>query len=538
MGRSSLITSADNSDTSSPHLSHTQAQSEQSPDQERASQSASALSDKSSESAKPSALAKSAASARKPRHHASVLTRTRVMRFIVSPILLTLALICAVFAILTMTVWRPSPLVSATTTVSTRYAVTDPGVLGLVDKNVGIRVKAEQPICAALATSQDAAGWISGQQHTRITGLDSWTALSTRTQIATVVADSGGTTAFKDSDMWQRVQCGSDITLQTSAAPSSSRVLLIDTNVTQNSADSQTGQTNSANGTAGNESSDSSTAVQTVPATITLTWKRMHMNDAALPLWLSAALLFLASGVCFFIFSLSARRRRKARERVENEVREDPSIEKERSQHKPAGDDAPRWANDNLRSHRRRESRHRHAHHRGVIMTIRELAHSSKEKNGAGSAKSAGANGSQQVGSDASADPSSLPQPVVTQVERTNMVARLQETQTMAPISAPIRTDGVGTKIDNGDGRPPSYTPPSSEELQEYLHRLAQEQLGADLSSDDDSSDDSSAGSLTDSSQTGASHNDSQEESHDMKKSHDTKESDKPQRSDETKESK
>lgn len=380
-------------------------------------------------------------------HAGRVRSRTRILRTVVSPILLIAALVCAVFAVLQMTVWRPSPTVEASTTVSTRYAVTDPGVLSLVDRTAGASVTADRPVCLALATSQDASGWVSGRRYTRVTGLSSWTALSTRTLTATSVTDAGGSVRFRDSDLWRTVSCGRSVRLQTTASASSPLVLILDTNPSAR-ASSNTGR----------------------PARLALTWTRTHTTDAALPLWLCAALLALASLLCFFIFSLSARRRRKAHGRQAVVSRGDPELREDEDRSDLTGSDAPRWADDHLRSRRRRESRHRHAGaHRGFFASVRRLAASS------GSAAADAAR--KAVEEDSGHGHTS---PVIQEPGRANMVARLQETQTMAPISAPIRTDGVGTQIDNGEGRPPSYTPPSSEEIQDYLRRLAQERLGAD----------------------------------------------------------
>lgn len=375
---------------------------------------------------------------RRRAHAGQVRSRSRIMRFVVSPILLAAALVCAVFAVLTMTVWKPAPTVTASAAISTRYAVTDPGVLGLIGRQAGAELTSDHRVCVALATSQDASGWVSGRRHTRVTGLSSWTELSTRTLTATSVTGAGGPVAFKDSDLWRKVSCGTSVSLRTTASASSPLVLIIDTNPAA-----------PASSTAGR------------PARLSLTWTRTHTTDTALPLWLCAGLLLLAALLCFFIFSLSDRRRRKARERVEGETRGDPELEHEREQDNVAGADAPRWANDHLRSHRRRDSRHRHSRRHGGIFSSRAKP------------SAAGSSSSDKDGGKAHS-------PVIEEPGRANMVARLQETQTMAPISAPIRSDGVGSEIDNGEGRPPSYTPPSNEEVQDYLRRLAQERLGAD----------------------------------------------------------
>lgn len=392
-------------------------------------------------------------------HAGHVRSRSRVLRTVVSPILLVAALVCAVFAVLQMTVWRPSPTVEASTTVSTRYAVTDPGVLSLVDRSADASLSADRPVCLALATSQDASGWVSGRRYTRVTGLSSWTALSSRTMTATSVTDAGGSVRFRDSDLWRTVSCGRSVDLRTTASASSPLVLILDTNPSVR-ASSNAGR----------------------PARLTLTWTRTHTTDAALPLWLCAALLALASVLCFFIFSLSARRRRKAHGRQTAVPRGDPELRGEQSRSGLAGADAPRWADDHLRSRRRRESRHRHAGaHRGFFSSVRRLAATS------GPAAEDGHKGGKDSGTADGRDDRRAP--AIQEPGRANMVARLQETQTMAPISAPIRTDGVGTQIDNGEGRPPSYTPPSSEEIQDYLRRLAQERLGTDALDSPDAQD-------------------------------------------------
>lgn len=389
------------------------------------------------------------------------------MRLVVSPILLAAALICAIFAVLVMTVWKPSPLVSASATVPTRYAVTDPGVMGLVNRSVGAELASEsgKPVCLAVATSQDAAGWVSGRSYTRITGLESWTRLAARPDTATSVTHSGGSVAFKNSDLWHSVSCGRSVRLQPTASASSPLVLIADTNPHA-----------SAALTAGHA------------ARLTLTWQRTHVSDAAQPLWLSAGLLALAAVLCFSIFSLSQRRRRKDRRLVEKEAKEhadqDPALVAEREQRNIAGDDAPRWANDHLRSRRQRESRHRHAGHRGFLATIRDL-----------SRKADSASASSASGPDADSGTTPASSPSIHEIGQANMVARLQETQTMAPISAPIRGEGIGEEIDNGEGRPPSYTPPSSEEIREYLRRLQQEKLGAQDDPADSKNDSPVAGS-------------------------------------------
>ncbi|MBM6687130.1 hypothetical protein H9X89_16395, partial [Faecalicatena contorta] len=87
-----------------------------------------------------------------------------------------------VLGVLNATIWQPSREIVATATVSgTRYVVTDPGVLGLVDDRVSMTVKsknAEATVCVAEGSMKDITGWISGNPYVRVTGLSDWTALS------------------------------------------------------------------------------------------------------------------------------------------------------------------------------------------------------------------------------------------------------------------------------------------------------------------------------------------------------------------------
>ncbi len=62
-----------------------------------------------------------------------------------------------------------------------RYVVTDPGVLTLLDKNTTMTVKSsssKDETCVALASTKDAAGWVASEKsYQRISGLTSWTEL-------------------------------------------------------------------------------------------------------------------------------------------------------------------------------------------------------------------------------------------------------------------------------------------------------------------------------------------------------------------------
>ena len=157
------------------------------------------------------------------------------MRGIVTPIFGLLAVTCIVFGILNQTIWEPSRDVTAVAHMDgIQYAVIDPGVLDLVDKSVQVRVEAtsvepasgttassddahdanttdgatadtvkEPATCIAIGSPKDASGWLAGESYTRVTGLDSWSALSTTNEQARGNAStSDQQVAFADSDMW------------------------------------------------------------------------------------------------------------------------------------------------------------------------------------------------------------------------------------------------------------------------------------------------------------------------------------------------
>lgn len=239
---------------------------------------------------------------RVPRRHPVPSRHAKIMRGIVTPIFGLLAVTCIVFGILNQTIWKPSKDVTALAHVDgTRYAVIDPGVLDLVDKSVQIRVDAasveppaattaddtaanndanandgntdaanEPQTCIAIGSPKDASGWLAGESYIRVTGLDSWSALSTVAEKAHGNAStSRQQVAFADSDMWADTACG-----KTSAAlrlpdAKATQVAIIDF---------------------GGNASD---------ATISMHWVRQSVPDFALP-W------YFAGGLCVILAILSA----------------------------------------------------------------------------------------------------------------------------------------------------------------------------------------------------------------------------------------
>ena len=129
------------------------------------------------------------------------------MRGIVAPVLGLCAVACLIWGVLNAAVGRPATDITATTRISgTRYIVTDPGVLRMVDSSVRLRAAAKDSsstVCVALGSAQDAMGWVAGSTITRVTGMSDWTTLSTESYDApSSDSSSESSVNFQDSDMW------------------------------------------------------------------------------------------------------------------------------------------------------------------------------------------------------------------------------------------------------------------------------------------------------------------------------------------------
>lgn len=208
------------------------------------------------------------------------------MRGIVAPILGLCAVACCVFGVLNATIWRPSTDIAATARLSgARYVVTDPGVLDLVDTSARMRVSSDsssQTVCIALASAQDAMGWVAGETVTRVTGMSNWSTLSTDKYEAAAGADSQGSDVdFKDSDMWTASRCGQgSVGLVTS--DTSSTVAVIDL---------------------GKASTGGS---------LVLSWTRRNPPNFAAPLYFMAVLFAGMAFLSASVFAISPERRRKS----------------------------------------------------------------------------------------------------------------------------------------------------------------------------------------------------------------------------------
>ncbi|KFI52603.1 hypothetical protein BBIA_0283 [Bifidobacterium biavatii DSM 23969] len=211
--------------------------------------------------------------------------RAWIMRGLITPIFGLLAVTCIVLGLFNATIWKPSSEITAKGTVSgVHYAATDPGVLPLVDDDATLTVTASgSDVCVALGSSKDVNGWINGESYARVTGLSDWTTLSTEVSDATQGASSGDDSqdvAFKDSDMWTRVVCGSGKATLKTTAKDKSEIALIDLG----DADQ---------------------------ATVSVHWVRETLPDFAMPFYFAGGLLALMAVLTASLFAMPPHKRRK-----------------------------------------------------------------------------------------------------------------------------------------------------------------------------------------------------------------------------------
>ena len=221
--------------------------------------------------------------AKRPSRHA------KIMRGVVTPIFGLLAVAAVVLGYMNATMWKPSTEITVSATMSgSRYVVTDPNVLTLLDQNATITVdsgSSQDEACVALGSSKDVAGWVASEKsYTRITGLASWSELSTQkgsstSQGAPTSADDA--VSFKDSDMWTAVKCGTGSVSLKSKKTGASTVAIVDLgeNVTN--------------------------------AKVQLHWVRSEVPDFAMPFYLSGGLLAVLAVLCASVFAMPPHKRRK-----------------------------------------------------------------------------------------------------------------------------------------------------------------------------------------------------------------------------------
>ena len=118
-------------------------------------------------------------------------------RNIIALILGVIGLCLLLAGIASATIWKPSPTVTATTTVQ-RLGVTRPGVLELIAKDVDIKVKGKGNVAIMVGRARDVNGWVGQASHTQINGLKTFTKLDTKE----VAGKSEELPDPTQSDMW------------------------------------------------------------------------------------------------------------------------------------------------------------------------------------------------------------------------------------------------------------------------------------------------------------------------------------------------
>lgn len=244
----------------------------------------------------------------------------RIMRGIVTPTLGLLAVASFALGALNYTVWKPDPKVTAVTpSVTQRYIVTDPGVADLGDPKVEVTVQSSsQSVCVALGEGRDVAGWVSGHEYMRVTGLSDWHNLtlesaaaagatssapdgaSSSSSTGTASQDESKDVDFDKSDMWIDVQCGSGKVDVTWNVANGSQVLLVDTQ-----AKSSSGQ-QAASGTPN--------------TTVSFTWVRSKVLDLGTPFMVGGGLLAVGAVAAATVFAMPPHKRRKKEKAVEAPV--------------------------------------------------------------------------------------------------------------------------------------------------------------------------------------------------------------------------
>lgn len=274
------------------------------------------------------------------------------MRGVVAPIFGLLAALSIVLGVLNATVWKPSSIVSAHANVyGSRYIVTDPGVLNLVDYRVKISVAAlnsRKPICVAVGLAKDVRGWTKGYSVQRITGLNNWNSLSTdvmqaddgaridstKTDDSKVSKDAAKDVDFKDSDLWTNATCQMGLAkLSINAADfeqaGNAADLALKQESQERSQEQNNAQSNSKNGAQSQTSRQKlSSELQSKiarrvliidlgknspEAFVELRWRRHNLPDFATPMYFVGALFILLCGLSASVFAMAPHRRRNKR---------------------------------------------------------------------------------------------------------------------------------------------------------------------------------------------------------------------------------
>ena len=260
--------------------------------------------------------------------------RSKIMRGGVAPFFALLAVLSVVLGVANATFWKPSNVVIAYTKVSgTRYIVTDPGVLNLVDNRVRISVAAlhtRKPICVAVGLTKDVRGWVAGSPVQRITGLRDWNNLSVSEMSGRTSMQAEGSVDIKDPDvkfqesnLWPIVTCQlglAKLAINTADYVQSSGSASYDHAVASGTMPKSGTHSSKSNSHDASSSSLRSQAARRVllidlgdnvpEASVEFRWRRNQIPDFATPLYFVGALFAVLAILSATIFAMAPHRRR------------------------------------------------------------------------------------------------------------------------------------------------------------------------------------------------------------------------------------
>lgn len=135
-------------------------------------------------------------------------TRKFIARYILAPFFAVAAVIALVAGILFSTVWGPRRTLSARAeNLNTNIVYTADGVANISGSRLTVKVtgRTGTEVCVAVANARDISEWAASEKHTVLTGLASWSSLSSRVEGGAAAQSSMDT--FRSSDLWQSVTC-------------------------------------------------------------------------------------------------------------------------------------------------------------------------------------------------------------------------------------------------------------------------------------------------------------------------------------------
>lgn len=264
-----------------------------------------------------------------------VTLRTKIMRRIVAPFFVVLAVLSVALGVANATFWKPNDVVIAYAQVTgTRYIVTDPGVLNLVDSKVRVSVAAlrtRKPICVAVGLTKDVRGWVAGSPVQRITGLKDWNNLSVSEMSGKSTLQQDFNTDIKDADvkfqqsnLWSSVTCQiglAKLPINTydyvQTAGSASYDHAVATGAVLKSGKNSKKSSNRRYSRSMRARSQAARRVllidlgDNVPAaSVELRWRRHQVPDFATPLYFVGALFAVLALLAATIFAMAPHRRR------------------------------------------------------------------------------------------------------------------------------------------------------------------------------------------------------------------------------------